>query len=120
MARAWPWSSATRCYACHSAKAAKPQGGLLLDLAGLAWFLYNGWLNGTTGKSIGHQVAGVKVIRSADGELMNSGGLGIVRWLAHIVDSIICYIGWLFPLWDSKKQTMADKIMSTVVIVDKT
>src|SRR4051812_39258825 len=94
--------------------------GLLLDLVALAWFLYNGYLNGTTGKSIGHQVAGVKVIRSADGQLMNSGGLGIVRWLAHIVDSIICYVGWLFPLWDSKKQTLADKIMSTVVVVDKT
>ena len=31
-------------------------------------------------------------------------------------DSIICYIGWLFPLWDSKRQTLADKIMKTVVI----
>ena len=93
--------------------------GLVLDLASLVWFIYNGWLNGTTGKSIGHQVAGVKVVRAADGQVIG-GGLGIVRWLAHIVDSIICYVGWLFPLWDSKKQTIADKIMSTVVIVDKT
>ena len=41
---------------------------------------------------------------------------GVIRQLAHIVDSIICYIGWLFPLWDSKRQTLADKIMKTVVV----
>jgi hypothetical protein len=32
------------------------------------------------------------------------------------VDTIICYIGWLFPLWDAKRQTIADKIMSTVCV----
>ena len=50
--------------------------GLVLDLASLVWFIYNGWLNGTTGKSIGHQVAGVKVVRAADGQVIG-GGLGI-------------------------------------------
>jgi hypothetical protein len=33
------------------------------------------------------------------------------------VDSIICYVGYLFPLWDQQRQTLADKIMSTVVVV---
>jgi uncharacterized RDD family membrane protein YckC len=33
------------------------------------------------------------------------------------VDAIICYIGFLFPLWDSKKQTIADKIVKSVVVV---
>jgi hypothetical protein len=26
---------------------------------------------------------------------------------------LICYIGWLFPLWDAKRQTIGDKIMTT-------
>jgi hypothetical protein len=39
-----------------------------------------------------------------------------VRQLAHIVDAIICYIGFLFPLWDNKRQTLADKIMTTVCV----
>ena len=43
------------------------------------------------------------------------GGMGIVRHFAHLVDSLICYIGWFFPLWDPKRQTIADKIMKTVV-----
>ena len=25
-------------------------------------------------------------------------------------------LSWLFPLWDAKKQTIADRIMKTVVI----
>jgi len=33
---------------------------------------------------------------------------------AHIIDGLICNIGYLFPLWDAKRQTIADKIMSTV------
>ena len=32
-------------------------------------------------------------------------GRSIVRQLAHVVDSIICYIGYLWPLWDAKRQT---------------
>ncbi len=43
-------------------------------------------------------------------------GLSIVRQLAHIVDGAICYIGYLFPLWDAKRQTLADKIMTTVCV----
>ena len=42
--------------------------------------------------------------------------MAFVRDLAHIVDSVICYIGYLFPLWDARRQTFADKIMSTVVL----
>ncbi len=29
---------------------------------------------------------------------------------------MICYIGYLFPLWDQKRQTLADKIMHSVVV----
>jgi uncharacterized RDD family membrane protein YckC len=43
-------------------------------------------------------------------------GLAFVRELCHIVDGIVCYIGYLFPLWDAKRQTLADKIVSTIVI----
>ncbi len=35
---------------------------------------------------------------------------------AHFVDFITCFIGYLFPLWDDKRQTLADKIMRTVVV----
>ena len=42
--------------------------------------------------------------------------MAFLRDLAHFVDAVICYVGFLFPLWDSKRQTLADKIVSTVVV----
>ena len=93
--------------------------GFILWLASLGWAVYNAYLNGATGKSVGKQVVGLKVISETNGQLIGVGN-GIVRWLAHFVDAIICYLGFLLPIIDPKKQTIADKIMKTVVIVDKT
>ena len=70
---------------------------------------------GTTGYTIGRGVAGCKLVKESTGETIGMG-MAFVRDIAHIVDSIICYVGWLFPLWDNKRQTIADKIMSTVVL----
>jgi hypothetical protein len=42
--------------------------------------------------------------------------MSVVRQLAHVIDTAICYIGYLFPLWDPKRQTIADKIMSTICL----
>jgi RDD family len=42
--------------------------------------------------------------------------MSVVRQIAHFVDQIICNIGYLFPLWDAKRQTLADKIMTTVCL----
>ena len=92
-----------------------PVLGILLSLAALGWGIYNAYLNGSTGQSFGKKIAGLKVVGEQTGQVIG-GGMGIVRWLCHIVDSAICLVGWLFPLWDAKKQTIADKIIKTVVI----
>ncbi len=82
----------------------------------IALSVYNRWYRGgTTGQTIGRGVAGVKLVKESTGQPIGMG-MAFVRDIAHIVDSIICYIGWLFPLWDSKRQTLADKIVSTVVV----
>jgi len=82
----------------------------------LALSVYNRWYRGgTTGQTIGRGVAGVKLVKESTGQPVGMG-MAFVRDIAHIVDNIICYVGWLFPLWDSKRQTLADKIMSTVVV----
>ena len=38
-----------------------------------------------------------------------------LRDLVHILDGV-AYVGYLWPLWDDKRQTFADKIMRTIVI----
>ena len=40
-----------------------------------------------------------------------------MRQLAHLLDGFLCNLGYLWPIWDAKKQTFADKIMGTLVIV---
>lgn len=86
-----------------------------ITLLVLAWVFYNAYLNGSTGQSIGKQMAGTKVVRAVDGQLLG-GGMGVVRQLLHILDSLACYLGYLWPLWDPKRQTFSDKIVATYVI----
>ncbi len=85
-------------------------------LLGLAYLVWNyGYRQGTTGSSIGKSVLKFKVVSEETGRPIGFG-TSVVRQLAHLVDAIICYIGYLFPLWDAKRQTLADKIMSTVCL----
>jgi uncharacterized RDD family membrane protein YckC len=89
--------------------------GTILWLAALAWGIYNAYLGGQTGQSYGKKIAGTRLLLEATGQ-PPGGGLGIGRFFLHIVDSIPCYVGYLWPLWDSKKQTFADKLVKTVVV----
>ena len=85
-------------------------------LAGLGWTIYNRWYQaGTTGQSLGKKVLNLRLISEETGQPIGML-MAFVRDICHIVDSIICYIGYLFPLWDAKRQTLADKIVKTVVI----
>jgi uncharacterized RDD family membrane protein YckC len=88
----------------------------LLYLVSLGIWIYNRAIQqGRTGQSWGKQVLNLRLVRMADGQPMG-GGMAFVRDLAHIIDALPCYIGYLFPLWDARRQTFADKIMSTVVL----
>ena len=42
--------------------------------------------------------------------------IGTAPVLVARLDSLVCYLGFLFPLWDAKRQTFADKIIHTVVV----
>ena len=88
----------------------------LLDLAVLAFLIWNyGYRQGTTGSSVGKSAMKFKVVSERTWQPIGFG-LSIVRQLAHILDTAICYLGYLFPLWDAKRQTFADKIMSTICV----
>lgn len=89
---------------------------LLAVVLGLAYLIWNyGYRQGTTGSSIGKSVLKFKVVSEVSGQPLGFG-MSIVRQLAHVVDAIICFVGYLFPLWDAKRQTLADKIMTTVCL----
>jgi uncharacterized RDD family membrane protein YckC len=85
-------------------------------LVALAYVVWNyGYRQGTTGSSIGKTLMKFKVVSENTGQPIGFG-MSVLRQIAHLVDMIICYIGYLFPLWDAKRQTLADKMMSTVCL----
>ena len=91
-------------------------GFLLFFLASLAWWIWNRCIQaGRTGQSLGKRTLHLRLISENTGEPIGAG-MAFARDICHILDSLACYIGWLFPLWDAKRQTFADKIISTVVI----
>lgn len=92
----------------------------LLGIVGLAAFAFSiwniGYRQGTTGQTIGKGIVGIKLVGQATGQPIGFG-MAIVRQLAHILDGLPLYIGFLWPLWDPQKQTFADKVCNTVVVV---
>jgi uncharacterized RDD family membrane protein YckC len=70
---------------------------------------------GKTGQFWGHRGAGVRIVDATTGAPIGAGR-AFGRYIAHILDAAPCYLGFLWPLWDKKKQTFADKIVGTVSI----
>ena len=96
-------------------------GGLVIVFMLLAFVIGIGtslWLchqEGTTGQTPGKKMVNIRLVREADGQPIGFG-MAVVRKLCHLIDGFVCYLGYLWPLWDAKKQTFADKIMTTVVV----
>jgi uncharacterized RDD family membrane protein YckC len=97
-------------------RAISPTASLIFSLAGLGWTIWNRWIRaGQTGQSVGKSALNTRLIDERTGQPIG-GWMAFVRDIVHFVDGIICYVGFLFPLWDSKRQTIADKILHTVVV----
>jgi len=89
---------------------------LLVIVASIGWTAYNRWYQaGTTGQSLGKKVLNLRLVSDETGQPIGTL-MAFVRDICHVIDAIICYVGFLFPLWDAKRQTLADKIVKTVVI----
>jgi uncharacterized RDD family membrane protein YckC len=85
-------------------------------LAGLVYLLWNyGYRQGATGSSIGKSVLKFKVVSENTGEPIGFVS-SVLRQVAHLFDAGLLYIGYLFPLWTAKRQTLADKILGTVCL----
>ena len=65
------------------------------------------------GWSLGRALLGLEVVRP-DGAAVGVGQL-MLRELAHLLDTLSVCVGWLWPLWDSRKRTFADLLLRTEV-----
>ncbi|MDQ4105053.1 MAG: RDD family protein [Actinomycetota bacterium] len=72
----------------------------------------SGYLQGTTGRSLGRRVARTKLVNAETGQPVGFGW-AVLRQTCHLLGF---GIGYLWPLWDSKRRTVADKIVGTVVV----
>jgi uncharacterized RDD family membrane protein YckC len=89
--------------------------GLSVMLASLPWVAYNRWkIAGRTGQSLGKRVTKIMLL-GEDSKAPIGPGYAFIRDLVHILDALTL-MGYLWPLWDNKKQTFADKIMNTIVV----
>ena len=90
--------------------------GVLLQLAGLVAFVVL-WSKklGTTGQSWGKKALNIKVLDAQTGQPIGQGR-AVGRYFAQILSALPCYLGFLWPLWDDKKQSFHDKIVGTVVV----
>lgn len=86
---------------------------LLLSSAYLVW--NHGYRQGVTGASIGKSVLRFRVV---DEKTWRPVGFGtsLLRLFVHLADAAVCFVGFLFPLWDPRRQTLADKLVGTVCV----
>ena len=99
-----------------------PEGGplaaaIIIGLIGLVvvMFIYLRAL-AKSGQTWGRKIVGVKVVKATTG-LAPGWGAAIGRTLfAYFISANICYLGYLWMLWDKQKQTWQDKVAGTIVI----
>ena len=113
------WSERSEEISCPSGK---PDAGLIV--AGIALALV-GWLIvafiyvralGKTGQTWGRRIVGIKVIGETTGEPIGFGRALGRQLFASFISGQIFYLGYLWMLWDDKKQTWHDKVVSSIVV----
>lgn len=85
-------------------------------LIAAAFFIWNTFVRqGRTGATLGKSAMGIALIKESTGQPVGAG-MAFVRYIVHQFTDGLCFLGYLWPLWDSKRQTWTDKILSQVVV----
>jgi uncharacterized RDD family membrane protein YckC len=70
---------------------------------------------GATGQSLGKRAARIRLVGESSGQPIGAGRT-LVRQVAHLLDALPLHVGYLWPLWDERRQTFADKACATTVV----
>jgi uncharacterized RDD family membrane protein YckC len=82
-------------------------------LGSIVYFAY--FEGSPSGQTLGKKVMKIRVIDFNTGGPIGFGR-GLLRWVGRLVSGFLCYLGYLWMLWDREKQTWHDKIATTVVV----
>ena len=89
---------------------------VLLGLVGFVGILmYRAKTEGATGQTVGKKAVGIRTVDATTGGPIGAGR-AIGRYFAYIVSGVVCYLGFLWPLWDKDQQAWHDKILTTRVV----
>lgn len=100
---------------CTTPTAATEAIGSGLALAGIVGFLVLYCSMASRKGSIGHQATGIRIVDARTGDRVSAWRV-FGRRLASYLSSVACYLGFLWPLWNQRKQTWHDMIAKTVVV----
>lgn len=85
--------------------------GPLSFLIGLA---YSVWMLSTYKATVGMMILKIKIQKENEGKVTYQDA--ILRYFAAILSGVVLGIGYLWMIWDSRKQTWHDHIAKTVVV----
>jgi uncharacterized RDD family membrane protein YckC len=90
-----------------------PLGSLIAFVGGIAYYAY--FEGSSSGQSPGKRAMNIRVIDFLNGGPIDPGR-AVIRYLARILSSLACLLGYFWMLWDPEKQTWHDKLSNTVVV----
>ena len=67
---------------------------------------------GSQGQSWGMSATGYKIVDERTGAVIGTGR-AVGRYFARLLSALPCYLGFLWPLWDSENRTFHDMIVRT-------
>lgn len=103
---------------CVEPTAATAAIGLALMFAGIVGFLVLYCTMASRGGSVGHRAVGIRIVDARTGDRVGAWRV-FGRRAASYLSSVACYLGFLWPLWDQRKQTWHDMIAKTVVVTTR-
>jgi len=75
---------------------------------------YSVWMLSTYSATVGMMVLKIKITKESGGKITYQDA--ILRYFAAILSAVALGIGYLWMIWDIKKQTWHDKIAKTIVV----
>ena len=80
----------------------------------IVWTVYYVWMLGKYGQTVGKMVMKIKVVKEDGSPISYSDAL--IRELTSYLSAVVLFLGFLWVIWDSKKQAWHDKIVKTIVV----
>jgi uncharacterized RDD family membrane protein YckC len=88
-------------------------GYLVYFVGAIAYYVY--FEGGPTGQTLGKRAMGIRVIDFNTGGSIGHGR-AFIRLIGRYISGLVCYLGYLWMLWDKEKQCWHDKMANDVVV----